>query len=307
MAITWTSNDALFRLTLSDLAATAPVSPLEEKQLIKTMLKGKTAARQLTNDRSLNSQQRAVLTAQKTAGAAARRTLIQANGRLVIHLAGQYYGRGLSLGELAQEGVLGLIRAIDKFDPAKGARLSTYATFWIRQNISRALAVQTRTIRLPVYKVDRLIKIRMTTTQLTQQLGRKPDLEELAAALDDTPDRIGALLRDGQDMVSLDAPLGSDEITLADLVEDETKPPLEDQAASDLLGGEIEQVLSKLSSRECRIIEMRYGLRNGQPLTLQDIADRFGLTRERIRQIEHEALDKLREPALASQLIDFVN
>jgi RNA polymerase sigma factor (sigma-70 family) len=307
MPTTWTSDEVLFRLALTDLAATAPVSPLQEKQLIKTMLKGKAAAQQLTNERSLNSQQRTALVAKKTAGAAARRMLIQANGRLVIHLAGQYYGRGLSLVELAQEGMLGLIRAIDKFDPDKGTRLSTYATYWIRQNISRALAVQTRTIRLPVYKVDRLIKIRRTATRLTQQLGRTPDIEEIATALDDTPDRVRELLRDGQEMLNLDEPLGADELTLADLVEDDSQPSLEDQVASKFLSDEIERTLSKLSPRECRIIELRYGLRDGHPLTLQDIADQFGLTRERIRQIEREALTKLRQPTLADRLIDFVN
>ena len=158
MATTWAPDEALFRLSIADLAATAPVSPEEEKRLIQVMVAGKKARRRLVKDQVLADEQREQLKAKVEEGAEARRTLIQANGRLVISIASKYTGHGLSLAELSQEGVLGLIRAIDKFDVEKGVRLSTYASYWIRQSVSRAVAVQTRVIRLPVHKVDHLAK-----------------------------------------------------------------------------------------------------------------------------------------------------
>jgi RNA polymerase primary sigma factor len=233
--------------------------------------------------------------------------LIQANGRLVISIASKYTGHGLTLAELSQEGVLGLIRAIDKFDTSKGVRLSTYASYWIRQSVSRAVAVQTRVIRLPVHKVDHLGKIKKVMGQLTQQLGRTPEVEEIAAFTGDDPQQIHELLKDGQETLSLEEPVGDDGATLADFVENDLTQALEDQVDSSLLENEIRRALAGLTARESRIVELRYGLRDGQPLTLQDVAERFGLTRERIRQIEKEALAKLRKPHHAGRLIGFVN
>jgi len=307
MATTWAPDEALFRLSIADLAATAPVSPAEEKRLINTMVKGKRAAQRLDTNKDLPDEVRDELRAKAEEGAFARRTLIQANGRLVISIANKYTGHGLSLAELSQEGVLGLIRAIDKFDVTKGVRLSTYASYWIRQSVSRAVAVQTRVIRLPVHKVDHLGKIRKVMGQLTQKLGRTPEIDEIAAQTGDAPEVIHELLQDGQDTLSLEEPVGDDGATLADFVENDLTQALEDQVDSTLLEREIRKALSGLTARESRIVELRYGLRDGQPLTLQDVAERFGLTRERIRQIEKEALAKLRRPDQAGRLIGFVN
>jgi RNA polymerase sigma factor (sigma-70 family) len=304
---TWTSDEALFRLSVAELAATPPVSAAEESRLLQVIFEGKGIAKRLATDTHLNAKQRAELEAKRSEGAAARKQLIQANGRLVVSIAVHYTGRGLSLAELAQIGVLGLIRAIDKFDRSKGGRLSTYATYWIRQSISRGLASQTHIIHLPVHQVQRLDKIRRVIGQLSQELGRLPQVEEIAARTGDAPERISELLQRGQDILSLEDPVGDDGATLADFVEDNLTPTLEDWVDSVLLRDEIQRVLSKLSPRESRIIELRYGLRDGQVLTLQDVADRFGLTRERIRQIEKEALLKLRQLTLTSQLIDFVS
>jgi len=306
MATTWAPDEALFRLSIANLAATAPVSPDEEKRLINEMIKGKKAAAKLSNQ-SLTPKERQKLQKVYENGVAARKMLIQANGRLVISIASKYTGHGLSLAELSQEGVLGLIRAIDKFDTSKGVRLSTYASYWIRQSVSRAVAVQTRVIRLPVHKVDHLGKIKKVMGQLTQKLGRAPELEEIAAQTGDAPEQIHELLKDGQETLSLEEPVGDDGATLADFVENDLTQALEDQVDSTLLEGEIRKALSGLTARESRIVELRYGLRDGQPLTLQDVAERFGLTRERIRQIEKEALAKLRQPRHANRLIGFVN
>ncbi len=307
MATTWAPDEALFRLSIADLAATAPVTPAEEKRLIRVMLDGKKAAKRLAKDPHLSDEMRIQIQAKVDEGAASRRTLIQANGRLVISIANKYTGHGLSLAELSQEGVLGLIRAIDKFDASKGVRLSTYASYWIRQSVSRAVAVQTRVIRLPVHKVDHLGKIKKVMGQLTQKLGRTPELEEIAAFTGDEPQQIHELLQDGQETLSLEEPVGDDGATLADFVENDLSQALEDQVDSTLLESEIRKALSNLTARESRIVELRYGLRDGQPLTLQDVAERFGLTRERIRQIEKEALAKLRKPEHASRLSGFVN
>jgi RNA polymerase nonessential primary-like sigma factor len=307
MATTWAPDEALFRLSIANLAATAPVTPAEEKRLINVMVQGKKAAQTLGTRDNLAYEEQVRLENLVKEGKKARKTLIQANGRLVISIASKYTGHGLSLAELSQEGVLGLIRAIDKFDTSKGVRLSTYASYWIRQSVSRAVAVQTRVIRLPVHKVDHLGKIRKVMGQLTQQLGRAPEIEEIAAFTGDDPQQIHELLQDGQDTLSLEEPVGDDGATLADFVENDLTQALEDQVDSSLLENEIRRALSGLTARESRIVELRYGLRDGQPLTLQDVAERFGLTRERIRQIEKEALAKLRNPHHARRLIGFVN
>ena len=307
MTTTWAPDEALFRLSIADLAATAPVSPAEEKRLINEMIAGKKVSKRLLQDETLDDPLRQRLQLKARDGEKARRKLIEANGRLVISIANRYTGHGLSLAELSQEGVLGLIRAIDKFDTSKGVRLSTYASYWIRQSVSRAVAVQTRIIRLPVHKVDHLGKIKRVMGQLTQKLGRIPELEEIAAQTGDAPEQIHELLQDGQETLSLEEPVGDDGATLADFVENDLTQDLEDQVDSTLLEHEIRRALNGLTARESRIVELRYGLRDGQPLTLQDVAERFGLTRERIRQIEKEALAKLRRPDHAVRLMGFVN
>lgn len=306
MTNTWAPDEALFRLSVANLAKTAPVSPKEERRLILEMVKGREAKKILDKTPPDDAEERALLETRAKRGRKARETLIVSNGRLVISIASRYTGHGLTLAEVSQEGVLGLIRAIDKFDHTRGVRLSTYASYWIRQSVSRAVAVQTRTIRLPVHKVDRLATVRKVINQLTQQLGRSPEITEIAEALDDTPEQIEMLLCDGQETLSLEDPVGDDGATLADFVMEEEAGQLETQIDQTLLEKEIQNALATLTARESRIMQLRYGLKDGQPLTLQDVAERFGLTRERIRQIEKEAIAKLRRPDKAVRLRAFV-
>jgi len=306
MTTTWAPDEALFRLSVANLAKTAPVSPKEERRLILEMVAGRDVKDMFVNNPPEDEQERAELEEKMKRGLKARDTLIISNGRLVISIANRYTGHGLTLAEVSQEGVLGLIRAIDKFDADRGVRLSTYASYWIRQSVSRAVAVQTRTIRLPVHKVDRLGAVKKATNQLTQQLGRAPELAELAEALGDTPEQIEALLCDGQDTLSLEDPVGDDGATLGDFVIEDDSSMLENEVDRTLLEQEIQEALATLTARESRIMELRYGLRDGHPLTLQDVAERFGLTRERIRQIEKEAIAKLRRPDKAFKLRAFV-
>jgi len=306
MTTTWAPEEALFRLSVANLAKTAPVSPKEERRLILEMAGGKSARKKLLNNPPQDKKKREKLEVMVKQGLKARDLLIISNGRLVISIANRYTGHGLSLAEVSQEGVLGLIRAIDKFDADRGVRLSTYASYWIRQSVSRAVAVQTRTIRLPVHKVDRLGMVRKIMNQLTQELGRVPEIADVAKALGDTPEQIEALLTDGQETLSLEDPVGEDGATLADFVVEEGSSKLEKEVDKVLLEKEIQGALATLTARESRIMELRYGLRDGHPLTLQDVAERFGLTRERIRQIEKEAIAKLRRPDKALKLRAFV-
>ena len=306
MTTTWAPDEALFRLSVASLAKTAPVSPEEERRLILEMVAGREAKKELETNPPADESKRAELEEKVKRGLKAREKLIVSNGRLVISIANRYTGHGLTLAEVSQEGVLGLIRAIDKFDADRGVRLSTYASYWIRQSVSRAVAVQTRTIRLPVHKVDRLGAVRKAINRLTQELGRTPELSEVAEALGDTPQQIEALLCDGQETLSLEDPVGEDGATLADFVVEEDSTKLENEVDRTLLEQEIQEALATLSARESRIMELRYGLRDGHPLTLQDVAERFGLTRERIRQIEKEAIAKLRRPDKSLKLRAFV-
>ena len=305
MTTTWEPEEALFRLSVANLAKIAPVPPKEERRLILEMVAGREAKKKLKRNPPKDAEERVKLEATIESGVKAREKLIVSNGRLVISIASRYTGHGLSLAEVSQEGVLGLIRAIDKFDPDRGVRLSTYASYWIRQSVSRAVAVQTRTIRLPVHKVDRLGTVRKVISQLTQQLGRSPEIAEIAEALGDTPEQIELLLCDGQETLSLEDPVGDEGATLADFVVEEGSVQLEGEIDRSLLEKEIQEALSTLTARESRIMQLRYGLQDGHPLTLQDVAERFGLTRERIRQIEKEAIAKLRRPDKALRLRAF--
>jgi len=306
MTTTWAPDEALFRLSVASLAKTAPVSPEEERRLILEMVDGRKSNEILQDNPPQSEEELATLRDKVERGKKARETLIVSNGRLVISIANRYTGHGLTLAEVSQEGVLGLIRAIDKFDADRGVRLSTYASYWIRQSVSRAVAVQTRTIRLPVHKVDRLGVVRKIMNQLTQKLGRTPEIAEVAEALGDTPEQVEALLFDGQETLSLEDPVGDDGATLADFVVEEDTSRLENEVDKRLLEQEIQDALATLTARESRIMALRYGLRDGHPLTLQDVAESFGLTRERIRQIEKEALAKLRRPEKALRLRAFV-
>ncbi|MFB7930563.1 MULTISPECIES: RNA polymerase sigma factor [Streptomyces] len=298
----------LFRQYLREIGRIPLLTAAEEVELARRVEAGLFAEEKLSNTPDLDSQLALDLDRLVVMGRVAKRRLIEANLRLVVSVAKRYVGRGLTMLDLVQEGNLGLIRAVEKFDYARGYKFSTYATWWIRQAMSRALADQARTIRVPVHVVELINRVVRVQRRMLQERGYEPTPEEVAAHLDLAPERVSEVLRLAQEPVSLHAPVGEeDDVALGDLIEDGDATSPVESAAFLLLREHLEAVLSTLGERERKVVQLRYGLADGRPRTLEEIGRIFGVTRERIRQIESKTLNKLRDHAFADQLRGYLD
>ncbi|MBR2836830.1 RNA polymerase sigma factor RpoD [Candidatus Saccharibacteria bacterium] len=287
LAITAENVDAFaddsVRLYLREIGKIPLLSPEEEADLAQRIVKGDKKAKD---------------------------KMVESNMRLVVSIAKRYGGRGLDFLDLIQEGNTGLLRAVEKFDPAKGFKFSTYATWWVRQAITRAIADQARTIRIPVHMVETINKVLRTTRKLTSELNREPTNEEIAAALDMEPDKVDYVMRIKQDIASLDASVGregdDEDSVLGDFVEDEERDSPEDSAANQILKEQLSEIIATLTDREQKIIRLRFGIGGGRPHTLEEVGAEFDVTRERIRQIEAKALSKLRKNKDTKKLHEYL-
>jgi len=292
---------------LQEIGKVALLTANEEIELAERMERGDAARWRLESSDELGVQLRAALNSDVTGGKDARRHLIQANLRLVVSIAKKYVGRGLSLLDLIQEGNIGLMRAVEKFDHRKGNRFSTYATWWIRQAVTRSIAEQGRTIRLPVHMSESVGQVKRTAERLSQSLERQPTAEEIAIALGQPTERVQRVLEAARRPVSLETPVGEEgEHTLGDFLQDDELPTPVDFASQQLLRQDLAMALGHLNERERRIIDLRYGLADGQRRTLEEVGKVLGMTRERARQIEAEALRRLRQPDVGQHLRDYL-
>ncbi len=301
------TNDPV-RMYLKEIGKVALLTAQQEVDLAKRIEAGLLAEdRMETGAAELTEDQTWELRRISRDGAAAKRHLVEANLRLVVSIAKRYVGRGMAFLDLIQEGNLGLIRAVEKFDYTKGFKFSTYATWWIRQAITRAIADQARTIRIPVHMVETINKLVRIQRQLLQDLGREPTAEEIAHHMEMTPEKVREIQKISQEPVSLETPVGEEEdSSLGDFIEDsDAVVPLE-RASFRLLQEQLESVLHTLSDREKQVIRLRFGLVDGQPRTLEEVGKKFGVTRERIRQIESKTLSKLRHPSRSQKLRDYL-
>ncbi len=306
MALKAPTNDPV-RMYLKEIGRVALLTAQEEVSLAKRIESGVFATEKLEQGESLTEEELRELNWLERDGAIAKRHLVEANLRLVVSIAKRYVGRGMAFLDLIQEGNLGLIRAVEKFDYHKGYKFSTYATWWIRQAITRAIADQARTIRIPVHMVETINKLVRIQRQLLQDLGREPTADEIAHQMELSAEKVREIQKISQEPVSLETPVGEEEDShLGDFIEDsEAVVPLE-RASFKLLQEQLESVLYTLSEREKAVIEMRFGLRDGQPRTLEEVGKTFGVTRERIRQIESKTLSKLRHPSRSQKLRDYL-
>jgi RNA polymerase primary sigma factor len=291
------------RMYLREIGRVQLLDTQQEVELSMQMEAGRRGAGKLKSGETLPAEERAILERLGREGDKAQQRLVEANLRLVVSIAKKYVGRGMPLLDLVQEGNLGLMRAVDKFDYRKGFKFSTYASWWIRQAVTRALADQGRTIRVPVHMVETINKLAVVQRSLSQGLGREPTIEEIASALELEPSKVSELRRIAQDPLSLEAPLGEEEdSTIGDFVEDtEAEAPVT-AASFKLLQEYLGVVLEELSDRERQVLLMRFGLADGRIHTLEEVGRHFSVTRERIRQLETKALAKLRQPARARRL-----
>ncbi|MFF1411948.1 RNA polymerase sigma factor [Streptomyces sp. NPDC058289] len=298
----------LFRQYLREIGRIPLLTAVEEVELARRVEAGLFAEEKLGSGAPLDLQLTLDLDKLVVMGRMAKRRLIESNLRLVVSVAKRYVGRGLTMLDLVQEGNLGLIRAVEKFDYARGYKFSTYATWWIRQAMSRALADQARTIRVPVHVVELINRVVRVQRRMLQERGYEPTAEEVAVHLELTPERVLEVLRLAQEPVSLHAPVGEeDDVALGDLIEDGDAASPVESAAFFLLREHLEAVLSTLGERERKVVQLRYGLADGRPRTLEEIGRIFGVTRERIRQIESKTLNKLRDHAFADQLRGYLD
>ena len=298
----------LVRAYLNGIGRTKLLTAAQEVELSKRIEAGLFAEEKLATCTPVSAELRADLALIAAEGRAAKDHLLEANLRLVVSIAKRYTGRGMAFLDLIQEGNLGLIRAVEKFDYTKGYKFSTYATWWIRQAITRAMADQARTIRIPVHMVEVINKLGRIQRELLQALGREPTPEELAKEMDITPEKVLEIQQYAREPISLDQTIGDEgDSQLGDFIEDSEAVVAVDAVSFSLLQDQLQQVLQTLSEREAGVVRLRFGLTDGQPRTLDEIGQVYGVTRERIRQIESKTMSKLRHPSRSQVLRDYLD